>query len=154
VVEDENPGVGHLSCGGDLFNLAASNQGRGIWAVAALQQLSNNHRPGALGQLAQLGKRLLGVERDGMILGLQTHGSRGRLGLACLRRNALRFASGVFHSIRSARRTGVRTAAEFDSDEESSFRAAGSARPLGGSYRDLQWTGQATLSDTSPLRRG
>ena len=77
VVEDENSGIGHLGGGGNLFDLAAADQGCRVGTVAALQHLSHHHCAGALGQLAQLGKRLFGIEGHGVIFGFQTHGFGG-----------------------------------------------------------------------------
>jgi hypothetical protein len=77
VVKDEHAGIGHFGGGGDLVHLAASNQGRRIGTVAALQNLSYDDGAGTFGELTELGQRLFGIERDGVILGFQTDGFGG-----------------------------------------------------------------------------
>ena len=77
VVEDESSGIGHFCGGSDLFDLATADQGCCVGAVAALEHFSNHHCASALGELAQLGERLFGIEGDGMVVGFQMHGFGG-----------------------------------------------------------------------------
>jgi hypothetical protein len=60
--------------------------------------------------------------------------------LTSLRGNAGVLASWVFRNLLAALGTGVRTAAEFDSDQKRAFRFAWKTWPISGRYRDFQRT--------------